>query len=259
MSTLLSTGATYRSGVDAAQPGTRFRVRHVGETGSTNADLLAAAHLGEPEGLVLVADHQRAGRGRMGRTWEAPAGSALLASVLLRPPPIAVHMAVIAVGCAAASACAAAGPGLKWPNDLVIGDRKLGGILAEATASSENVTAVVVGLGLNLYLPPDFPAELRESAAALDGSESRDEVLAALLVALESRYAALCASGPADLLDEYRRRCVTLGRRVRVEQTDVTWEGVAVGIDNTGALEVERPGVGAVRVDVGDVVHLRAL
>jgi BirA family biotin operon repressor/biotin-[acetyl-CoA-carboxylase] ligase len=206
----------------------------------------------------VVADYQTSGRGRMGRAWESPAGSALLASVLLRPPPMAVHMAVIAVGCAAAEACGSADPGLKWPNDLVIGDRKLGGILAEATASSENVTAVVVGIGLNLTLPPDFPSELRAGATALSDGRTRDAVLGALLTALEPRYAALCADGPAVLLEEYRRRCVTLGRRIRVEQSDGAWEGVGVSIDGTGALEVERPGAGVVRVDVGDVVHIRA-
>jgi BirA family biotin operon repressor/biotin-[acetyl-CoA-carboxylase] ligase len=258
MSTLLSTGATYRSRVDRLHRGTRFRVRHVVETDSTNADALAAAHAGEPEGLVVVADHQTAGRGRMGRQWHAPAGSALLTSILLRPPSMAVHMAVITVGCAAAAACGETRPGLKWPNDLMIDDRKLGGILAEATASAENVTAVVVGIGLNLYLPPDFPSELRAGSASLDAPGSRDAVLDALLTELEPRYAALCSSGPDAVLEEYRRRCVTLGRHVRVEQSDGAWEGVAVGIDSTGALEVERPGTGVVRVDVGDVIHVRS-
>lgn len=249
--------------MDPAHPGSRFRVRRVDETGSTNADALEAAANGEPEGLVIVADHQTAGRGRLGRTWVAPPGCSLLMSVVLRPPNEAGHLPVCAVGCAAAAASArvaGAAVGLKWPNDLVAGGRKLGGILAEASASSGNVTALVVGLGLNVRLPAELPSELRETATALDqlgAPVTVDVLLAAILDELEPRYARLCAAGPAELIEEYRDRCLTIGQRVRVEQPNETWSGDAVAIDDDAALIVERPGVGRVRVDVGDVVHLR--
>jgi BirA family biotin operon repressor/biotin-[acetyl-CoA-carboxylase] ligase len=228
----------------------------VTETGSTNADVAEAA-AGEPEGLVIVADHQTAGRGRLGRTWVAPSGSALLMSVLLRPPDGTSHLAVATVACAAAAAVDAS---IKWPNDLLADDgRKLAGILAEAV--SGNMTAIVVGLGLNLWTPPDFPEELRTVATSLGqrGADipSRDEVLGAVLTELELRYRVLCDDGPAELMAEYRRRCVTVGQRVRIEQLNGTWEGTAVGIDGDGALLVDRERAGTVRVEAGDVVHLR--
>jgi BirA family biotin operon repressor/biotin-[acetyl-CoA-carboxylase] ligase len=250
--------------VDAAHLGTRFVVRHLEETTSTNTVALEAAAAGEPEGLVVVADHQRAGRGRLGRAWVAPAGSALLVSVLLRPRSASPHLVVTAVGCAAAAACGGVSgyePGLKWPNDLVAGDRKLGGILAEATATAGNVTALVVGLGLNLRSVPR-PPELEATATDLEHLSTtvveRDVLLGALLEELEPRYAQLEREGPSALLEEYRSRCVTIGQQVRVEQPGGVVEGLAVGVGEDGTLELERGLGGRVRVDVGDVIHLRS-
>ncbi|MFI5041177.1 MAG: biotin--[acetyl-CoA-carboxylase] ligase [Acidimicrobiales bacterium] len=248
--------------------GTRFRVAHVGEVSSTNTVVTEAAMRGEPEGLVVVADHQTAGRGRLGRSWVAPPGSGLLTSILLRPPPAALHLAVTAVGCAAAVACrrlTGVEPGLKWPNDLVVADgsgwRKLGGILAEASSAGGDVTAVVVGLGLNLRRPADLPADLAASAVAMDAltedPPARDAVLEALLTELEPRYAGLISGGSPALLDEYRARCVTLGQWVRVEQSQGAFEGVAVEVDDAAALVVDRGARGRSRVEFGDVVHLR--
>jgi BirA family biotin operon repressor/biotin-[acetyl-CoA-carboxylase] ligase len=249
--------------VDAAHPGTRFRVRRLGETSSTNTVALEAAGGGEAEGLVVVADHQVLGRGRLGRSWVAPPGSALLMSVLLRPGARSPHLAVSAVGCAAAAACHSLTgfePGLKWPNDLVGGERKVGGILSEATAKAGNVTALVIGLGLNLRAV-DRPAEIQATAISLEElsgrAVARDDLLAALLDELEPRYAQLESSGPARIVDEYRSRCVTIGMRVRVERPGDTLEGVAVGVGEDGALELETGPAGRVRVDVGDVIHLR--
>jgi len=249
-------------------PGTRFRVVREPEVTSTNTVVADAAARGEPEGLVVVADHQTAGRGRLGRVWVAPAGTALLTSILLRPPPPVVHLAVSAVGCAAAEACrrlTGLEPGLKWPNDLVVADgpgwRKLGGILAEASALGGEMTAVVVGLGLNLRRPADLPDDLAATAVALDEladrAPGRDRLLEAILVELEPRYAALLADGPEALLAEYRDRCVTLGRIVRVEQPHGVLEGVAVEIDDRAALVLDQGEAGRTAVGVGDVVHLR--
>ena len=261
--TLRSTVATYRSSVDAAHPGTRFRVHTLEETSSTNSVALEEAAAGEPEGLVVVAGHQVLGRGRLGRRWVAPPGSALLMSVMLRPRSASPHLAVTALGCAAAAACGAVSgfePGLKWPNDLTGGGRKVGGILAEATATAGNITALVVGLGLNLRAvtrPPELEAvavSLEELSGRLVG---RDELLAAVLDELEVRYANLEADGPAALLEEYRTRCVTIGMQVRVEQPGGEIEGLAVGVGEDGALELEVEGGGRVRVEIGDVIHLR--
>ena len=270
--------------MDPTHPGTRFRIRWLAETASTNSDVAAAAAAGEPEGLVIAADHQTAGRGRMGRTWTAPAGSALLCSFLLRPPVDRVHLAVTAVGCAAAAAClrvAGVEPGLKWPNDLVIelagepdrkaGEpaeatggswRKLAGILAEAVSDGERVTGVVVGLGLNVIRPPDFPAELDGIATSLDrvspaGGVDRRDLLEAICEELEDRYQVLL-DRPSELMAEYRRRCVTIGQEVRVEQTGETWEGRAAGVADAGSLEVATD-EGIRQVQAGDVVHLRSV
>jgi BirA family biotin operon repressor/biotin-[acetyl-CoA-carboxylase] ligase len=215
----------------ATTPSRFADVRWFTEVDSTNrvaADLVRA---GAGDGLVVGADHQTAGRGRRGRTWESQPGSSLLASVVLRPVP---SLVTLAAGVAAAEACeAVAGVSvdLKWPNDVLLGGAKVGGMLCELVGD-----AAVVGLGLNLgWAPP--------GAACLGGGVDRHELLAAWLAALDA---------PQDWLASYRDRCSTIGRRVRVELPGSTLEGVAEGVDSDGRLVVDgRP------VLAGDVVHLR--
>lgn len=198
-----------------------------------------------------MADVQRAGRGRLGRTWEAPAGSSLLVSLLLRPrlPVERLHLAAAAVALAATEACfevAGLRPGLKWPNDLVMGGghAKVGGILAET-----DLPAVVVGLGLNL----DWPADALPAGAAALGRVDREELLAALLAELETRY-----GDWAGVSAEYRAACVTVGRSVRVEMGHETLTGTAVDLSDDGHLIVSPTGHHALRtVAAGDVVHVR--
>ena len=233
-----------------------YRISRLAETASTNTVALAAGAEGEPEGYVVVADHQTAGRGRMGRTWVAAPGTALLVSVLLRPPPEAAHVAVSAVACAAAAACervAGVSPELKWPNDLVAGDRKLAGVLAETPG---NVACVVVGLGLNVHVPPDRPASLADLAVDLDELAGRRvpraQVLDALLMELAPRYDHL-----ERVIDEYRRRCSTVGQDVRVVRADGELVGRAAAVADDGSLVVVTEGGGEVTVAAGDVVHLR--
>jgi BirA family biotin operon repressor/biotin-[acetyl-CoA-carboxylase] ligase len=252
--------------------GTRFSVVGVAETGSTNADLLAAAADGAPDGAVLTADHQSAGRGRRGRTWEAPPGSSLLMSVLLRPdlPPERVAVLTAAVGLAARHACseiAGVTPTLKWPNDLMVvtddGDRKLGGILAESRLSAATVDSVVVGLGLNVAWPQTVPAELAGLAVALNhlrGDQpavDRQELLAELLVDLERRLGAIDGGDDEVVWSDWRASTSTLGRRVRVETGSAAIVGLAVGITGRGRLLVESDDGAQIEVDVGDLVHLR--
>jgi BirA family biotin operon repressor/biotin-[acetyl-CoA-carboxylase] ligase len=148
--------------------GTRFaEVRWFEELDSTNRYLLHEARRGAAEGLVVVADHQSAGRGRLGRRWEAPRAANLLVSVLLRPrlPMAARHLASAVVALAAADACVALGGiavDVKWPNDLLVGGRKLAGVLAEADVGAEDRSPVVVGIGINVAWPP--PADGDETA-----------------------------------------------------------------------------------------------
>ncbi len=243
------------------------------ETGSTNADALVLARAGHPEGVVVVADHQTSGRGRADRTWTAPAGAALLVSVLLRPPAALVDLTTMAMAVAAAEAVeAVAGfaPRLKWPNDLVwpgdgsADDRKLAGILAEADwpsgASAAEAVAVVVGLGLNVNWPTELPAELVGIATACNHvcgrSLDREELLVSILERLDEHYRALLDGAREQLLDAWRARSATLGRSVRVELAAASIEGVARDITADGRLVVDTA-TGARTVTAGDVVHLR--
>lgn len=225
---------------------------------STNRWVAEQAAAGAAEGLVAVADDQSAGRGRLGRSWEAPPGTCLLMSVLLRPglPASRLHLATTLVGLAARQACAqVAGvtAALKWPNDLLaraagsgttVGDAKLAGVLAEGVAG-----AVVVGLGLNVSWAPAGAVSLRDAGS---GPVDRGELLAAVLSGVEARY------GDWDAVaGEYRAACATVGRRVRVEQAGATLVGRADTLDADGRLVLVDDTGRRVAVAAGDIVHVR--
>ena len=272
----------------------------VASTGSTNADLLtrAAAVAAAPEGQVLVAEEQTAGRGRLGRTWTSVPGAALTFSVLLRPVTVpaerrgwlpliagvAVASAVRSVtggggsgggasGGAAASGGGGSGGGgsggavdavLKWPNDVLVGERKLAGILAE---QSPDGAAVVIGIGLNVATPADAlpvsPAGLPATSLLVEGaSVARAALLLEILRQFESWYTAFMADpDPArtGLLDAYRPLCVTLGQRVRVElPVGRVVSGAATGVDFDGRLLIaDDAGGPPMAISAGDVVHVR--
>lgn len=263
-----------RSFATSAVPGTRFAdVRWVAETGSTNRDLLAAAAEGSSEGLVLVADHQTAGRGRLDRAWIAPAGASLLVSALLRPrcSPEELFLLTLACGLAACEAIAeVAGvqPGLKWPNDLVVAggplvDRKLGGILAESHVAEGRVDAVVVGMGVNLNWPLELPEDISATASSVNhltgASVDREEVLVTWLRRYDDHLTAIEDPARRSLfLETVRSQSATIGREVRVETAQGSFDGSAVGIDDDGRLLIERDGA-ITKVTVGDIVHARLL
>lgn len=248
--------------------GTRFRdLRFFDEIDSTNRYLFDESRAGAPDGLVAVADHQTAGRGRLDRSWASAPGASLLVSVLLRPVLALgeLHLVTLVSGLAVVDAVAEVcgiRPGLKWPNDVVVGDRKLAGLLAEMDGSSET-PAVVVGIGLNVNQAA-FPPELAETATACnlvvgDGRVvQRVDLLVALLRALDMRLALLAGEGgPVQTIADYRKDCVTLGRVVRADLSSGSIEGVAVGTDPLGHLVIERLSGERVTVTAGDVVHLR--
>ena len=253
---------------------TRFAdLRWVTETGSTNVDVLDLARRGAPEGLVLVADHQTAGRGRQGRSWTAPPGASLLLTVLLRPPAAAASLTTTALGVAAAEAVevvAGFTPRLKWPNDLVhpgdgtADDRKLAGILAEADwsdARGGRAVAVAAGIGLNVNWPTNPPAEVADIAIAcnaLAGREvDREDLLVALLRALD-RWYTVAVDDARPLIAEWRTRSATLGRRVRVDLGGgTTVEGDALDVTDEGHLVVRADAGTEHTIAAGDVVHLR--
>ena len=232
-----------------------WHVHYVDQTGSTNTDLLAMARAGAPAGTVLRAGHQTGGRGRLGRSWIAPPGRALLTSILLRPDGGASFWDTAAVAVAAASACrrlCAVQPLLKWPNDLVVGERKLAGVLAEADAGGG---AVVVGCGLNVSLPPDGAeaAELGARAIALSHLVAVPPGPADLLEVLLEELDHVLARGRDELRDRWVAGSATIGRSVRVERASGDVHGTAEAIDATGALVVDgQP------IHVGDVIHLRS-
>jgi len=255
----------------AGPTGTRFGEVHWFERlDSTNRYLLDAARSGAPEGLVVVADHQTAGRGRLGRRWEAPPGRNLLVSVLLRPDLAAGsrHLASAVVALAAADAIEVQSgvvPTVKWPNDLLAGGGgKLAGVLAETDLSGPGPPPVVVGVGMNVGWPgPDdeLPDELAGVATSLARLSARvvdrEALLDSLLAALEPRVSALAGPSGCDAVaGELRRRCSTVGRRVRVELADGSFEGTATDVTAEGHLVVDT-GSGPRTVVAGDVVHLR--
>jgi BirA family biotin operon repressor/biotin-[acetyl-CoA-carboxylase] ligase len=276
--------ATGREALDAAavraavlRPDGLWRAVEVTEvTGSTNADLLALASGGAPEGVVLAAEQQRAGRGRMGRVWMAPPHAALTFSLLLRPTAAgrARHgWLPLLAGLATAEAVRAVTPvdaRLKWPNDVLVGPAKLGGILTEAACGAGAAAgAVVVGIGLNVStepggLPPPGPGALPATSLRIAASPGPDRgvLLAAILTGFERSYRAwTTVFGDAErsgLRAGYTRLCATIGQRVRVELPGgglIT--GLATGIDPDGRLLVRTgPGAG-LPVAAGDVVHLR--
>jgi BirA family transcriptional regulator, biotin operon repressor / biotin---[acetyl-CoA-carboxylase] ligase len=239
-------------------------VRWFDEVDSTNTYVRDQARLGAPPGLVVVADHQTAGRGRLDRRWKSPARANLLASVLLRPQcdGADVHLCTGAVALAAADACrvvAGVAPVLKWPNDLLVAGSKLAGVLAEAEFSGGTLVAVVVGIGLNVAWPGPEGAggtcldDVGTATAPID----RRMLLDHLLGALAARAGSLDdPGGRRDLAREVRQACATLGQPVRVVLAREEFTGKAVAIDDAGRLVVET-GSGPRRVTAGDVVHLR--
>jgi len=248
-----------------------FRVRKVRQTGSTNADVLAAAVAGEPEGLVVVAGTQTAGRGRLGRTWESPPDGGLWFSVLLRPdvPPARLGWLPLLAGVALAHTVrevAGVEAALKWPNDLLVGvesgnPEKCAGILAEATGGG----AIALGIGLNTrltreQLPPPPPSGLPPTSLALAGASivDNDVLLTGLLDRLESAYLAWTEAGgdpeASGLRPAYLQVCATIGLDVRaILPGGAEVRGRATTVDGEGRLVVAGQPVAA-----GDIVHLRA-
>jgi BirA family transcriptional regulator, biotin operon repressor / biotin---[acetyl-CoA-carboxylase] ligase len=248
----------------SAMWGGEWEIHWLEEVDSTNTYALHRARRGAPAGLVAVADHQTAGRGRRDRRWESPPGANLLASVLLRPGFAGdeVHLCAGAVALSAADACGAVAgvdPTLKWPNDLLLDGAKLAGVLAEAEFAGPVPTAVVVGIGINVAWPGPSEAggTCLDDVATAAGPIDRRTLLDRLLGALEPRCAQLeGAAGRRALADEVRARCATLGRRVRVILAGEELFGVASAIDDAGCLVVDTA-AGPRSVSAGDVVHVR--
>ncbi len=241
-------------------------LRVISTTGSTNADVLAEAAAGAPEGFVLAADEQTAGRGRLGRNWSSPPGASVSVSVLLRPNldaqalgwlPLLTGLAVAA---GVAEACGVR-TALKWPNDVLVVDGrpgKISGVLLERTSD-----AAVVGFGINTAMTADqLPVE-QASSVVLAGAPipDPDVLVASCLRQLHARYERLRASGGdaerSGLAQEYGQRCATIGQEVEVALPDGrALRGTARSVDAAGRLVVAGAD-GEHVVAAGDVTHVR--
>jgi len=238
-------------------------IRSADSVESTNdwaKELLAA---GSGAGLVVLAESQSAGRGRHGRAWVSPPGQGLYLSVLLAPPeaierlPLLTLMAGVAAERAAAAYCQAP-VGLKWPNDLVINRRKLGGILLEYCP--EPVPGVVAGIGLNVNNPV-FPGELAPLATSIrieNGAPvDRSALLASLIARLDKEYEAFLLGDDAGLIDKWSQRSSMFGEPVRIDRGKETFEGTAERLDALGHLVVKLPDGSEQVFDSGEVTLCR--
>jgi BirA family biotin operon repressor/biotin-[acetyl-CoA-carboxylase] ligase len=229
---------------------------HLDTTGSTNDRARQLALAGAPAGTIVVAEEQKAGRGRHGRTWSAARGRALTLSLLLRPEPGVLSLLALATAVAVCEACEAMVSvrcRIKWPNDVLIERRKLAGILIESRPQEE---WAVVGIGLNVDTPEaELAPALRETATSLriaaGGAVDRDDAFDALI----ERLAFWSAAGPGQVLDAYRKRDVLEGEEVSWSAGERSLRGTAAGIDDGGNLIVFTRAGERLALDAGEV-HL---
>jgi BirA family biotin operon repressor/biotin-[acetyl-CoA-carboxylase] ligase len=238
-----------------------WRLEHMASVGSTNTVVRERAERGEAEGLIVLADEQTAGRGRMGRSWIAAPGQALMLSVLLRPTWAAYLVTVLAgvALCEAVEQVAGVQAALKWPNDLLLdaggAPRKAAGILCESGAGGW----VVAGIGLNVGAAPrgvvdgrDLARQATSVSAAAGRPVQREALLTALLEHFDARYQAMPA-GRAALLAAWRARLYTLGRSVSIQLAGGMLSGVAEGVSDSGALLVRDAAGRLHTITAGDV------
>ena len=236
-------------------------VHHFETLDSTNDLAKELAVQGAPEGTVVVAEAQTGGRGRLGREWNSPPGVGLYVSLGLRPmlPPMELPQITLTAAVAVVRAVrrvAGVAPGIKWPNDLLLYGKKLGGILTEMETESDRIRHVVVGLGLNVN-NPEFPPELAATATSLTltagGTFSRVNLLMAWLEEFEELYGRFLYQGFPEILEEWKCSTVTLGRAVTVRQGPREISGQALDISPDGALLLRTNTGEIVRVTSGEI------
>lgn len=249
----------------------------LGNITSTNSEALVLAQGGAEDGTVVVAESQSAGRGRHARTWFSPPGLNLYCSIIVRGLAPALSLAdwlswvPLTTALAVAEAVqevASTSLALKWPNDLLLGERKVGGILCESSLAISANPLVIIGIGLNVNVPREtFPDDIREIAASLleDSHQAidRNRLLAQILLELEQSLGELRDHGPSRLRQAYTHRCTTLGRQVRVVLgVNEALTGTAMTITADGTLQVRPSSASAqaplIDVRAGDVIHVRS-
>lgn len=234
------------------------------ETGSTNADAFRLAEEGAPEGTVVLADTQRNGKGRRGRSWSSPPGVNLYCSIVLKPgvkPHEAAQLTFLsAVAVArAVELTTTLRPEIKWPNDLLISGRKVAGLLNEMSAETDGINFVILGIGVNLNMTAaQFPSDLRHPATSLlletGRMVSRARFAVTMLMELDRLYAGFISHGFGPVRDEWRERCNANGRELAVSDAgQEVVRGMFSGIDGDGALLVRLPDGRVERILSGDV------
>ena len=236
-------------------------------TGSTNTAAAGLAAKGQREGTVIIADSQTAGRGRRGRTWVSPAGKNLYLSIIVRPgiPPrdSSVLTFMSAVACTSAIQRLSSVPvSIKWPNDLMVADKKIGGILTEMKADADSIDYAVIGIGINLNLDSsDMPDSIRETATSVmlqtGLPQSRTEYALEIIKSMDSWYTILLQSGKGPVLDAWKNLSSTIGRTVTATTGEVKLTGLAEDIDNEGLLILRLPDSSVMKINAGDVTILR--
>ncbi|GAB4415011.1 MAG: biotin--[acetyl-CoA-carboxylase] ligase [Thermodesulfovibrionales bacterium] len=234
---------------------------------STNTLAMVLGDKGAPHGTVVVADMQYKGRGRLGRTWVSPPGVNIYMSVLLRPAIKSEDATLLTI--MAAVACARAirtATGLqvkiKWPNDLMVSDKKVGGILTEIKSCERRIIFAVIGVGINVNASmEDFPPDVRSAATSIRNEtakeQSRDLLIADILNELDRWYAILIMAGRKTLLDEWRCHTSTLKRSVTVTLGKEVYSGIAEDIDDEGMLMLKLPSGVLKKISAGDLTILR--
>jgi len=235
--------------------------------GSTNTQAMAMAAKGAEEGTLLVAETQTAGKGRLGRSWFSPPGLNLYLSVILRPEIDCAQATILTLlaGIAVAHAIrerSQVTAHLKWSNDVLIGEKKVAGILAELATDGQAIKHLILGIGLNVNLEAAMlPPELSKTATSLKiesgRTVSRLEMLEALVNQLERWYTVFLDQGPTPILKECSQLSHTVGRRIQVVCHDKVLEGEAVGLAPNGGLILREPDGTSRTILTGDVVHLR--
>ncbi len=235
---------------------------------STNALAMELAEKGAPHGTVVIADRQAKGKGRLGRTWVSPPRSNIYMSVILRPEietEDATLLTIMAAVSCAKGVMKSTGlkAEIKWPNDLMISSKKLGGILTEMKSDPDGIVFAVIGIGINVNskTKKDFPPDIRGIATSireeLGKIQSRTFIIAEILKETEHWYRVLLTEGRKPLFDEWKRLSSTLGRKVRVTAGDNVFTGVAEDIDKGGMLILRLPSGMLKKISSGDVTMLR--
>lgn len=234
---------------------------------STNIIASELASKGYGEGVVIIADEQRAGKGRLGRKWLSPKGKNIYLSLILTPPilpkdaPILTLLSGVA-SCNALKKLFSMPVTIKWPNDLLLEDKKIGGILSEIKADIDRIIHAIVGIGINVNSEiEDFPIELRETATSIKlyskKDSSRTDVVIMLLKEFQLWYDILLNSGKEEIIFNWQKLSSTIGRKVKAQVWNNVYVGVAESIDNDGMLILRLENNSSVKINAGDITMLR--